>query len=143
MPRRPLAGTYHYGIDLPAPIGARVTAVAPGVLIRVQDKGVGGLEMLVQHPGFIGIYSHLGLIAPPLLEGRRVIRAGEWLATVGHSGLTYGPHLYFGMVVAGHPVDPAPYLRVLPCGVARPARAMVAHKLPAHPVRRYALHRRQ
>ena len=62
--------------------------------------------MLVQHDGFIGVYSHLGLIAPLVAEGRRTLYSGERIATVGRTGLTYGPHLYFGMIVNGRPVDP-------------------------------------
>src|SRR5450432_1309795 len=59
LPNRPLAGTFHNGIDLPAPIGSPVAAVAPGTVIRVQRHGVGGLEILIQHEGFVGVYSHL------------------------------------------------------------------------------------
>lgn len=120
LPNRPLAGTFHPGVDLPAPLGAPVRAVAPGTLIRVQRRGVGGLEMLVQHDGFIGVYSHLGLIAPPILEGRRTIAAGEKLGTVGRSGLTYGPHLYFGMLVNDRPVDPARFIAITPCAGGGP-----------------------
>src|SRR4051794_30509643 len=36
LPNRPQAGTYHYGVDLPAPEGAPVKATAPGQLIRIQ-----------------------------------------------------------------------------------------------------------
>jgi murein DD-endopeptidase MepM/ murein hydrolase activator NlpD len=78
--------------------------------------------MLIQHAGFIGVYSHLGLIAPALAEGRRAVQGGERIATVGRSGLTYGAHLYFGMIVDGHPINPAPYLNVVPCESATPAR---------------------
>jgi murein DD-endopeptidase MepM/ murein hydrolase activator NlpD len=116
LPNRPLAGTFHSGIDLPAPIGSPVIAVAPGTIVRIQRMGVGGLEILIQHSGFIGVYSHLGLIAPMLADGRRTIYGGERIATVGRTGLTYGPHLYFGMIVNGRPVDPAPYIGVMPCG---------------------------
>jgi murein DD-endopeptidase MepM/ murein hydrolase activator NlpD len=76
--------------------------------------------MLVQHSGFIGVYSHLGLIAPIIAEGRRTIYGGQKIATVGRSGLTYGPHLYFGMIVDGRSVDPSPYLRLGPCGANAP-----------------------
>ena len=116
LPNRPLAGVFHNGIDLPAQIGNSVTAVAPGTVIRVQRHGIGGTEILIQHNGFVGIYSHLGLIAPVLAEGGRYIYGGERIATVGRTGLTYGPHLYFGMIVNGRSVDPAPYLNVVPCG---------------------------
>jgi murein DD-endopeptidase MepM/ murein hydrolase activator NlpD len=116
---RPLAGTFHNGIDLPAPAGAPVRAIAPGVVIRVQRRGPGGLEILVQHAGFIGVYSHLGMVAPAIAEGRRVVSGGEKLGVIGHSGLTYGMHLFFAMIVGDRPVDPAPYLGLSLCGAAR------------------------
>ena len=47
LSNRPLAGSYHSGIDLPAPIGSAVFAVASGTIIRIQRHGVGGLEMLI------------------------------------------------------------------------------------------------
>ena len=121
LPDRPLAGNFHNGIDLPAPIGSPVRAVAPGTVIRIQRHGIGGLEVLIQHAGFIGVYSHLGLISPTLALGGKSIFGGERIATVGRTGLTYGPHLYFGMIMGGQPVDPAPFLAVTPCGTAAPA----------------------
>jgi murein DD-endopeptidase MepM/ murein hydrolase activator NlpD len=136
LPNRPLAGTFHNGIDLPAPVGSPVIAVGPGSVIRVQRRGVGGLEVLIQHDGFIGVYSHLGLIAPILAEGGKTIYGGERIATVGRSGLTYGPHLYFGMIVDGRSIDPAPYLKIVSCGAAvatvegsriRPTRLYAQH----------------
>jgi murein DD-endopeptidase MepM/ murein hydrolase activator NlpD len=126
-----LAGTFHNGIDMPAPVGSPVEAVAPGTIIRIHRRGVGGLEILIQHDGFIGVYSHLGLIAPVLAEGKKAVRGGERIATVGRSGLTYGAHLYFEMIVNGRPVDPAQYLNVVPCGsgvpAARDARMSAQH----------------
>jgi murein DD-endopeptidase MepM/ murein hydrolase activator NlpD len=136
LPNRPLAGTFHDGIDLPAPIGTPVIAVAPGTVIRVQRHGIGGLELLIQHDGFIGVYSHLGLIAPILAEGGKSIYGGERIATVGRSGLTYGPHLYFGMIVDGRPVDPAPHLNVVSCGSSSPS----AQDTRIRPTRLFAAH---
>ena len=136
LANRPLAGTFHNGIDLPAAIGSPVSAVAPGTVIRVQRHGVGGLEVLIQHEGFVGVYSHLGLIAPVLAEGSRAIYGGERIATVGRSGLTYGPHLYFGMIQNGQPVDPAPLLKVAPCG----AGVATARDPRIRPTRMFAQH---
>jgi murein DD-endopeptidase MepM/ murein hydrolase activator NlpD len=120
----PQAGTYHYGVDLPAPQGAPVLATAPGTVIRIQNKGPGGLEMLVQHDGFLGIYSHFGMIDPAFAAGKRTVAAGEKLGVVGNTGITFGPHLYFQMDLDGKPVDPAPYLGVRPCsGEVRQAAA--------------------
>ena len=112
---RPKAGTFHPGIDLPAPEGAPVRAVAHGHVIRAQRKGPGGFEMLIQHDGFIGVYSHLGRLTPAIAEGKRSIQAGDMVATIGRSGVTYGTHLYFGMLVDRQPIDPAPWLGVAPC----------------------------
>jgi murein DD-endopeptidase MepM/ murein hydrolase activator NlpD len=111
----PLPNAFHNGIDLPASVGTPVLAVGPGTVMRVQRKGPGGLEVLIQHNGFIGIYSHLGLVAPSIAEGYRTITAGEKIGTIGRSGLTFGPHLFFGMIVGKQAVDPAPILGVVPC----------------------------
>lgn len=95
--------------------------------------------MLVQHKGFIGVYSHLGRIAAPILNGRRAITAGEELGTVGMTGLTYGPHLYFGMVMNDKPVDPARFLRVSACAskTLREARIPPSREFGGH--RHFAL----
>jgi murein DD-endopeptidase MepM/ murein hydrolase activator NlpD len=92
-----------------------VGAVAAGQVIAIDRRGAGGLEVRVRHAGFTALYSHLGMLAPALLRGKRTLAAGEKIAVVGHSGLTYGPHLYFELIIDGHRVDPAPYLRVAPC----------------------------
>jgi murein DD-endopeptidase MepM/ murein hydrolase activator NlpD len=120
LPNQPAAGTYHYGIDLPAPAGAPVLAVAPGSVMRIQRKGPGGLEMLVQHDGFVGIYSHFGAIAPAFAEGKRTVAAGEKLGVVGRTGVISGTHLFFEIMLDGKPVDPAPYLHLPRCGGKAP-----------------------
>jgi hypothetical protein len=73
LANHPQAGSYHYGVDLPAPPGASIVATAPGKVFRMQKKGPGGLEILVQHDGFIGIYSHLGMAAPSFAQGKRIV----------------------------------------------------------------------
>ncbi|HLB98324.1 MAG TPA: peptidoglycan DD-metalloendopeptidase family protein [Acetobacteraceae bacterium] len=111
----PAAGTFHHGVDLRAPAGAVVRAVAAGQVIGIDRRGAGGLEVRVRHAGFDALYSHLGLLAPALLEGRRTLAAGEKIAVVARSGLTTGPHLYFEIIMQGQRVDPEPYLQIAPC----------------------------
>jgi murein DD-endopeptidase MepM/ murein hydrolase activator NlpD len=41
LANHPQAGTYHFGVDLPAPPGASIMATAPGQLIRIQKKSPG------------------------------------------------------------------------------------------------------
>jgi murein DD-endopeptidase MepM/ murein hydrolase activator NlpD len=126
LPNEPEAGSYHYGVDLPAPAGSGVYAAAAGTVIRVQHNGAGGIEMLIQHDGFVGIYSHFELVMPDLAVPGRRVAAGEQLGFVGSTGISSGPHVYFAMMLDGKPVDPAPYLRLAMCnGSARPARPTV------------------
>jgi murein DD-endopeptidase MepM/ murein hydrolase activator NlpD len=110
------------------------------MIIRVQRKGPGGLEVLVQHNGFIGIYSHFGMVAPAIAEGQRVLTAGEKIGVVGQSGVTYGMHVYFEMLMNGHAIDPAPFLGLPLCngGVIRRPTDMLAADGKIPPTRHYA-----
>ncbi|MBW4023478.1 MAG: M23 family metallopeptidase [Proteobacteria bacterium] len=117
----PVAGRFHWGVDLRAPAGARVVAVAPGRIIRIDREGMGGLEVLVQHAGFRALYAHLGMVAPAIADGAKRLRAGQWIGRVGRTGLTLGTHLYFEIIENGTRVDPAPYLGVVPCGAGKSA----------------------
>jgi murein DD-endopeptidase MepM/ murein hydrolase activator NlpD len=140
LPNRTLAGTYHYGIDMPAPLGEPVRAAASGKVLRIQHKGPGGLEVLVQHDRFVGVYSHLGTVSPAIAEGKTALAAGEELGAIGQTGVTYGMHLYFEMIEAGRPVDPAPYLRVPLCnnGIYRARADMLGADGKMPPTRHYA-----
>jgi murein DD-endopeptidase MepM/ murein hydrolase activator NlpD len=116
LPGKPLAGTYHYGIDLPAPAGGAVYAVAAGEVVTLHRRGLAGLEVVLRHPGgFNTLYAHLGSVTPALAEGKRQVVAGEKIGVVGRTGLSYGTHVYFELQVNGQRVDPAPYLRVSRC----------------------------
>ena len=117
----PVAGRYHYGVDLRAAAGARVLAVADGRIIRIDREGMGGLEVLVQHAGFRALYAHLCMVAPAIADGATRLRAGQWIGRVGRTGLTLGTHLYFEIIIDGHRVDPAPYLGVAACGAGNSA----------------------
>ncbi|HET8996946.1 MAG TPA: M23 family metallopeptidase [Acetobacteraceae bacterium] len=141
LPNHPLAGTFHNGIDLPAPAGAPVHAIAAGRVIRAQRRGPGGLELLVQHNGFVGIYSHLGSVAPAIAEGRLTVRPGEKIGVVGHSGVMYGMHLFFAMEREGHFVDPEQYLQLANCHAGMRRRSdMVAADGKIPPTRRIGGH---
>jgi murein DD-endopeptidase MepM/ murein hydrolase activator NlpD len=117
----PIAGHFHWGVDLRAVAGAPVLAVADGRIIRIDREGMGGLEVLVQHSGFRALYAHLGMVAPSIADGATHLRAGQWIGRIGRTGLTFGTHLYFEISIDGHRVDPAPYLGVTDCGAGNKA----------------------
>jgi murein DD-endopeptidase MepM/ murein hydrolase activator NlpD len=98
-----------------------VLSVAPGHIIRIDREGMGGLEVLVQHPGFQSLYAHLGMVSPAIANGAKTLKAGQWIGRIGRTGLTLGTHLYFEIHIDGQRVDPAPYLGVQPCGAGNSA----------------------
>ena len=111
----PEAGTFHFGVDFPAPEGSPVWSIGSGRVMKVQQGGLGGLEVLIQHKGFIGIYSHLGSVSARALAATTPIAAGEFLGVVGHTGLTFGAHLYFGILHDGFPIDPSALFNLPRC----------------------------
>ena len=141
LPNHAQAGTYHNGVDLPASEGTPVRAVASGKLLRIENGGPGGLEVLIQHDGYVSVYSHLASVAPAL--GKGVIAAGDEIGMVGHTGVSFGPHLFFALLENGRAVDPRPFLGVPLCNGTTvhqrtPAEMLAAgEKLP--PTRRYYL----
>lgn len=113
----PRASRLHRGIDLPAPAGAWVRAAAAGRVVAVRRRAGAGLEVSLRHPGgAITRYAHLGSVAPALASGKRAVRQGEVLGRIGRTGITYGTHLHFELLVDGIPLDPALHLKVEPCG---------------------------
>jgi hypothetical protein len=137
----PQAGSYHNVVDLPAPEGTPARAIASGKLLRIQRGGPGGLEVLIQHDGYVSVYSHLASVAPSL--GKGAIAAGDEVGIVGHSGVSFGPHLFFALLENGRAIDPRPFLGVPLCNGTTlhertPAEILAAgEKLP--PTRHYYL----
>ncbi len=107
---------FHNGVDLPAPAGALVHAAAAGTVVVIKRQGIGGVTVHLAHPGgMTTLYAHLGTLVPAIAEGKRSVAAGEPLGHVGRSGVTYGTHVFFAVLVNGQAVDPAPLLAVPPC----------------------------
>ncbi len=107
---------FHNGIDLPAPAGALVHAVADGAVLRIKRQGLGGVTVHLGHAdGTTTLYAHLGNLVPALMDGRRQVRAGEPLGHVARTGVTYGTHVFFAMLRGNQAIDPEPLLGVPRC----------------------------
>jgi murein DD-endopeptidase MepM/ murein hydrolase activator NlpD len=112
----PRASRNHRGMDMPAPAGAWVVAAAAGQVVAIRRQGAAGLTVELRHAGGVTTrYVHLGTVAPSLASGRRRVAQGERLGRIGRTGITYGTHLHFELVVNGVVVDPAPHLPIRPC----------------------------
>ncbi|MBN1200553.1 MAG: M23 family metallopeptidase [Anaerolineae bacterium] len=88
----------HFGVDLEAPCGTPVLAIADGVVALIDAKGFGSgpHNALIDHPGtgYASLYGHL--MEVPLVRRGQVVRRGEQIGVSGDPDLTCvsRPHLH-------------------------------------------------
>jgi peptidoglycan LD-endopeptidase LytH len=102
----------HEGIDIFAPRGTPVVAVAAGTVSAVQTTRAGGHVVWIEDGGraLSYYYAHL---EEQLVRRGQYVNAGDTIGTVGNSGNAVGsrPHLHFGIYRPGTiALDPAPLL---------------------------------
>jgi murein DD-endopeptidase MepM/ murein hydrolase activator NlpD len=114
-------GRTHEAIDIMAPSGTPVLAVADGSVEKLFDSKQGGLTLYQFEPSgkFAYYYAHLDRYAPGVAEGKSV-RRGEVIGYVGSTGNAdkAAPHLHFAVYVLGPernwwqgtPINPYPLL---------------------------------
>ena len=103
------ARAFHAGVDIAVRAGTPALATAPGVIHAIGEHPRLGRYVMVAHrDGSIATYGHLEAIA--VGTGDRVER-GNLVGRVGATGRATGPHLDFGLEVAGQRVDPLPLLQ--------------------------------
>jgi hypothetical protein len=119
----------HEGVDIMAPHGARVFAVAPGRVKMVYDQATGhnyGRHLRVEHrDGYETIYAHLDEIN---VRPEQWVEAGALLGRADNTGNSFGSHLHLtlkrkGASFGNYPnniIDPTPFLLPL-LGFVRPA----------------------
>lgn len=101
-------GTMHRGIDIAAPIGSPIYAVADGTVIEAGPAQGFGLWVRIRHDdGTISVYGHMYDFF--VSQGERV-PAGMQIARIGNRGDSTGPHLHFEVVQNGQHVDPQAWL---------------------------------
>lgn len=95
--RSDVAGFWHHGEDIVAPLGTPLLAVADGTLFSVGWNDIGGWRLWLRDGGGNTFYyAHLSAYSPLARDGQRV-RAGAVLGFLGRSGDAEGsvPHLHF------------------------------------------------
>jgi murein DD-endopeptidase MepM/ murein hydrolase activator NlpD len=102
-------GTMHQGVDIAAPIGTPIYAVADGTVISAGPaSGFGMWVRLLHQDGTITVYGHVNTVNVSV--GERV-KAGDEIATVGNRGYSTGPHCHFEVWQNGvTKIDPLPWL---------------------------------
>jgi Peptidase family M23 len=131
----PYAGGQHRGIDIAAPVGARVVAASGGVVTFAGVAGSSGLTAAIRTDDgrFDTAYLHLSSIA--VRRGDHLAE-GEVLGAVGTSGRRSAaePHLHFGVREAGSRFayrDPLDLLPVAPPAQAPPRAVRIPVAVPA------------
>ena len=95
----------HSGLDLIAPAGEPVYAVADGVVKEVikSRKGLGNVVVIDHGNGYVTRYAHLADIETK--KGRKV-RMGARIGYVGVSGNSFAPHLHYEVLRDTLVLDP-------------------------------------
>lgn len=121
----------HKGVDIAAPSGSVVRAVADGI-VAYSDNGLRGYGncVIIAHPnGWVSLYAHNSRTT--VQAGWRV-RRGERIALVGSTGISHGPHVHFELRDGGTAVDPLALFDGGPAHVRRVAeRAAAAGRVAA------------
>lgn len=126
-------GGGHKGIDLAAPDGTPIFAVADGVVVAAGPASGFGNWIVVDSVdagngrAFSAVYGHMwdhGV----LVRVGETVRAGQHIGAVGSAGESSGPHLHFeivpgGRFTGGRQIDPMPWLDGAPTPDLGGARA--------------------
>jgi murein DD-endopeptidase MepM/ murein hydrolase activator NlpD len=118
--RDPITGgpSFHTGVDLAAPAGTPIMAVADGVVDYVGTGRDGRSSMLIVLKHEIDgqtiytWYNHMYTSGLYVIEGQQV-QAGDTIAGVGSNGNSTGPHLHFEVHTDGRltTTEPLTWLR--------------------------------
>ena len=95
-------------MDIPAPTGTPVLAMADGIVIRANSTdswgGGWGFFVKIQHcDTYSTLYAHFSMIS--VVYGQEVSQ-GEVIGYIGSTGWSTGPHLHFEVYRNGVRVDP-------------------------------------
>ena len=102
----------HSGIDISAPVGTEVMAVANGTVASVEQDDLMGTTVTIAHAdGLESIYANLAEI--PAVEVGDEVAVGEVIGATGTTAAAESaraPHLHLEMRKDGESVDPLSYL---------------------------------
>lgn len=98
----------HNGIDIAAPLGCSVNAVAPGTVIDVIDTSYGKTVKIEHTDGFESSYSQLGEVSVKVGD---TVDSGAVIGTVGESmgENIKEPHLHYELYKNGNCINPQEY----------------------------------
>lgn len=98
--------TMHHGVDVSAPNGAPIYAVAGGVITSIGSQNGYGNTIIIDHGnGTTSLYAHQSGFADGLVVGSKITK-GQLIGFVGSTGVSTGPHLHFELRQNGKAINP-------------------------------------
>ncbi len=98
----------HLGFDLASVKQAPIPASNNGKVIFAGELGIYGNLVVLDHGlGLMSLYSHLTEIKAQVGD---LLKKGDTLGTTGETGMAFGDHLHFGILVGGVEVTPLEWL---------------------------------
>ncbi len=98
---------WHAGVDIVGKEGAKVQALAGGVVSFAATKGGYGNLVEIQHAN--GLSTRYGHNKALLVQPGELVKKGQTIALLGSSGRSTGPHLHLEVHRYGEAVDPGEY----------------------------------
>lgn len=99
----------HHGVDIAAPLNAKVIAANAGTVITAKYHSVYGNYIVINHGGGMAtLYAHLNKI---LVKVGAVVSKGQEIGKVGSTGSSTGPHLHFEVKENSNNVNPMNYFK--------------------------------
>jgi hypothetical protein len=101
----------HPGIDIKAPIGTPVYAIANGLVIKQKNQSTGfGIHIVISHPNFPdhkdGIFSAYAHLSKAIVSEMQIVKKGQIIGYVGKTGMATTTHLHFQIDTADAPFHP-------------------------------------
>lgn len=101
-------GRMHEGIDIAAPRGTPIVAVASGRVRNTGWMGNYGRALIIDHgSGYATLYAHCDKL---LVSSGQDVEMGQTIALLGNTGNSTGPHVHFEVIVHGKRRNPLEYL---------------------------------
>lgn len=99
-------GRTHYGLDIAAPGGAQIIAVADGKVVKKSytPNGFGNLIIIEQNDGIRAYYAHMQ--KESFLKVGDKVKAGDIIGIVGTTGKSTGNHLHLEFRKGDERIDP-------------------------------------
>lgn len=99
---------FHRGLDIAAPEGSDIVSFADGTVKAAGESSALGKYIMVSHAnGITSLYAHCSKWS---VSSGAVVKKGEKIAEVGHTGLATGSHLHFCLLDGETYLNPIYYV---------------------------------